>query len=199
MRMYSVLKKTDIIQDWSAVAQNTISKSAEYDLSNVIKSELHIHVGLDTITAHTGTKILVQTSGSKTGNEDWQDHVEFIGLIGTAATDLIEDDPLPSGSTDITLTGHALTSLGKWLFIKDTTLINSELIFESAQSTNAITVLDETTNEHAVGTAIFNIAMTQNVVISDKVNRARVVIDNTYDDNGSTLNYKVMISKIVGS
>lgn len=199
MRMYSVLKKTDIIQDWSAVAQNTISKSEEYDLSNVIKSELHIQTALDTTTAHTGTKILVQTSGSKTGNEDWQDHVEFIGLIGTAATDLIEDDPLPAGSTDITLTAHALTVLGKWLFIEDSTLANSELIFESAQSTNAITVLDETTNEHAVGTTIFNVAMTQNIAISDKVNRVRVVIDNTYDDNGSTLNYKVMISEIVGS
>lgn len=198
MRTYSVLKKTDIIQDWVAVAQNTIAKSTEYDLTNTIESVLHLQAALDTTTAHTGTKFIVQVSGSMTGNEDWQDHVEFVALIGTSATDLIEDNPLAAGSTDIALTGHALTVEGIWLFIEDSTLINSELVFESSQTTNEVVVLDDTTNAHAQSTAIFNVAMVQNISIPFTANRLRIIVDNTYDDNGSTLNYKARISNIVG-
>ena len=198
MRTYSVLKKTDIIQDWVAVAQNTIAKSTEYDLTNTLESVLHLQAALDTTTAHTGTKFIVQVSGSMSGNEDWQDHVEFVALIGTAATDLIEDNPLAAGSTDITLTGHALTVEGIWLFIEDSTLINSELVFESSQTTNEIVVLDGITNAHAQSTAIFNVAMVQNISIPVSANRLRIIVDNTYDDNGSTLNYKARISNVKG-
>lgn len=196
MKLNIGLKSVKSIQDWSAVAQNTISKSEEYDLIDNINGILNLQAALDTTTAHTGTKFIVQISSSKSGNEDWQDFVEFVGLIGTAATDLIEDDPLVAGSTDITLTTHALTVLGKWLFIEDSTLINSELVMESEQTENAIVVLDETTNAHAVGTSIFNVAMVQNIAIPFATNRVRLIIDNTYDLNGSTLNYKLRLSTV---
>jgi len=117
-------------------------------------------------------------------------------LIGTAATDLIEDDPLAAGSTTIALTTHALTVLGKWLLIEDGTLANSELVFESAQAANSITILDGTTNAHAVNTAIFNIAMVQNISLPKSANRVRLIVDNTYDADGSTLNYKARISNV---
>lgn len=196
MKLNIGLKSVKSIQDWSAVAQNTISKSEEYDLIDNINGILNLQAALDTTTAHTGTKFIVQISSSKSGNEDWQDFVEFVGLIGTAATDLIEDDPLVAGSTDIALTTHALTVLGKWLFIEDSTLINSELVMESEQTENAIVVLDETTNAHAVGTSIFNVAMVQNIAIPFATNRVRLIIDNTYDLNGSTLNYKLRLSTV---
>jgi len=196
-RSKSIINKTNAqINDWTAVAQNTISKSAVYNLSNVRSAILNIQAGLDTTTAHTGTKFIVQISSATSGDEDWQTYTEFVALIGTAATDLIENNPLAAGSTSITLTTHALTVLGKWLLIEDGTLSNSELVFESAQSANAVTILDGTTNAHAVNTAMFNVAMTQNVTITSSVNRLRVLVDNTYDNDGSTLNYKVRISII---
>ena len=196
MKLNIGLKSVKSIQDWSAVDQNTISKSEEYDLIDNISGILNLQAALDTTTAHTGTKFIVQISSSKSGNEDWQDFVEFVGLIGTAATDLIENDPLVAGSTDIALTTHSLTVLGKWLFIEDSTLINSELVMESEQTANEIVVLDETTNDHVKDTAIFNVAMVQNIAIPFATNRVRLIIDNTYDLNGSTLNYKLRLSTV---
>ena len=185
------------ITDWTAVAQNTIVESATEDVSPNYGSMLYIQSFLDTTTAHTGTKFLVQVSNADSGDEDWYDLTEFVELVGTAATDLIENNPLAAGSTVITLTAHALTVLGIWLGIEDGTLANSELIFEKAQATNSITCLDGTTNAHAQNTAIFNIAMTKSIFIPPEVARVRVVVDNSYDADGSTLNYKVGISEIL--
>lgn len=186
----------DIVTDWTAVAQNTIVKSAEANVSGSNGSLLYLQAFLDTTTAHTGTKFIVQMTNASTGNEDWVDLVEFSSLIGTSATDLIEDDPLAAGSTSITLTSHSLTTIGKWLAIEDATLVNSELIFESAQATNSITCLDGTTNAHAVNTAIFNVVMTQSIVVPPEVVRARVIVDNSYDSDGSSLNYKVGVYEL---
>jgi len=189
----AIIKTLAEIQDWTAVAQNTLAKSAVLALAAVEQSILYIQAALDTTTAHTGTRFIVQVSSHASGDEDWQILTEFVALIGTAATDLIENNPLAAGATAITLTAHALTVLAKYLFIKDGTLVNSELVFESAQSANLVTIIDGTTNEHAVNTAIFNVAMTQNISIPKGVTRLRVLVDNTYSAAGSTLNYKVRI------
>ncbi len=192
----TITKTLAELTDWTAVLQNTIGESATYDFSTKNGGIIHIQAALNTTTAHTGTRFIVQISSSSAGDENWQDLTEFIGLIGTAATDLIENNPLAAGSTSITLTAHTLTVLAKWLFIEDSTLINSELIFEKAQSVNAITIFDETTNAHAVNTAIFNVVLTQNISIPNGVYRLRVIVDNTYDSDGSSLNYKVRIGVV---
>jgi len=194
----SIDKSPTSVQDWTAVAQNTIAKSAEVNLSNLYRSILHIQAALDTTTAHTGTRFLVQISSAASGDENWQDWADFVALIGTAATDLIEDNPLAAGSTDIALTAHALTVEGKLLFIEDATLVNSEIVLEASQTANEVVILDGTTNAHALNTAIFNVAMNQNVTLPTSAVRARLVVDNTYDDNGSTLNYAVRVSKVLG-
>jgi len=192
----ALTKAVSSVIDWTAVAQNAVAKSTVLDVSGHYATELHIQAALDTTTAHTGTRIIVQCSSNTSGNEDWQILTEFIALIGTAATDLIEDNPLAAAATSITLTTHALTVLGKWLLIEDGTLVNSELVFESAQSTNAVVILDGTTNEHALNTAIFNVAISRVLSLPVGTNRVRIVIDNSYDSDGSTLNYKVRASEI---
>jgi len=180
------------VTDWTAVAQNTIAESGIITLSSNYSTMLHLQAALDTTTAHTGTKFVVQVSSNATGDEDWQSFLEFVALIGTAVTDLIEDNPLAASSTAIALTGHLLTTEGIWLLIEDGTLANSELIFLASQSTNEIVALDGTTNAHAQNTAIFNIAISK--VIQIPINagmRARMIVDNSYDVDGSTLNFKL--------
>lgn len=189
------VKTVAAVTDWTAVAQNTIGESAALDTSGDAATLLCIQAALDTVTAHTGTRFIVQVSSAASGDEDWQDYTEFVGLIGTAKTDLIENDPLAAASTSITLTAHLLTALGKWLLIEDGTLVNSELIFEVAQSANAITILDGTTNAHAVNTAIFDIALSQVILLDPSVQRVRVLCDNTYDSDGSSVNFKLRVSK----
>jgi len=190
------LNSCEAITDWTAVAQNTIVESGTLDCSDHVKTLLHIQAFLDTTTAHTGTRFIVQVSSNTSGDEDWQDYTEFVGLIGTAATDLIEDNPLAAGSTSIALTGHALTVRAKWLGIEDGTLVNSELIFEVSSSANAVVILDGTTNSHVQNTAIFNVALSQVILLDGTVNRCRVLVDNSYDADGSTLNFKLRATKV---
>jgi len=197
MGSITVAKTPEALQDWTAVAQNTIVHSAILDVSDLFQAELCLQAFLDTTTAHTGTKFIVQTSSAASGDEDWHDLTPFSALVGTAATDLIEDNPLAAAATSIALTGHALTVLGKWLAIEDGTLINSELVFESAQSANAVVILDGTTNEHALNTAVFNVAISKSpITLPAGTIRARVVVDNSYDADGSTLNYKVRVTPV---
>ena len=193
----ALTKASETITDWTAVAQNTVIESGIIDISGHYDTSLHIQAFLDTTTAHTGTRLIVQVSQKSSGDEDWEDFTEFVVLVGTAAPDLIEDAPLVATSTARALTGHALTVLGIWLAIEDGTLANSELIFQIAQTTNEINILDGTTNAHAVSTAIFNVAISRAISVGFGVGlRARLLVDNTYDPDGSTLNYKINAVKV---
>lgn len=186
------------VTDWTAVAQNTIGESAAIDLSAAYEAIIHIQAFLDNVTAHTGTKFTVQISGETSGNEDWQDLVSFVELIGTANTEPITNNPLAAGSTTITCastTGYTVE--GEWRAIEESPLANSELIFQTAYSaTPNITILDGTTNSHVQTTAMFNIAFTKNILLPSSAYRARVIVDNTYDLDGATFVYKVRLTKV---
>ena len=194
----ALTKAVEAITDWTAVAQNTVGESGILNCAGHYATELHIQAFLDTTTAHPGgTRFMVQTSSNTAGDEDWHDLTQFVALRGTAATDLIENNPLAATETSLTLTGHALTVLAKWLALEDGTLINSELIFEVSQTANAVVILNGVTNAHAVGTAVFNLAMSHApIALPFGTNRVRVIVDNTYDSDGSTLNYKVRATKV---
>ena len=56
------------LDDWTAVAQNTLVKAGEDDLSANHASILTIQAALDTTTAHLGTKFKIQTQTA--GNDD---------------------------------------------------------------------------------------------------------------------------------
>ena len=192
----SISKVCSVVTDWTAVAQNTLVKSSELDLSDAYMAILHVQGALDSTTAHTGTQFILQIAGAASGNEDWGDLTPFVELIGTAVTDLIEDDPLAATSTAIALTGHAYTTEGAWLLIEDATLANSELVRVASQTANEVVIMDGTTNAHVVNTPIFNVAFTKNLILSGGVYRARIIVDNTYSANGSTLDYKVTVTKV---
>ena len=184
------------VTDWTAVAQNTVVHSDETDLSDDIEALLILQAFLDTTTAHTGTKIIVEVSHLTSGDEDWAELTERVILIGTAATDLIENNPLAATSTAIALTGHALTVLGKIMAIEDGTLVNSEIVREKSQTANEVVILDATTNAHAQNTAIFNVAISDTIAhLSAAVRRVRIIVDNSYDADGSTLNYRLLLSR----
>lgn len=196
----AITKSVDNIQDWTAVAQNTIAESATYDCSLIYEATLHIQAFLDTATAHTGTRFIVQISGANSGDEDWQNFTEFTALVGTANIEAITNNPLSAASTTITCastTGYTVE--GEWRAIEDGTLVNSELVLQKGYSSNTnITIVNGTTNEHAQSVNMYSIAMTQNILIPAGVRRVRVLVDNTYDADGSTLNYKARITKITG-
>ena len=186
--------------DWTAVAQNTIVQTSVHSFTAKLQAGVHIQAFLDTETAHTGTRFIIMVSSAASGDEDWAEYCEFHALVGTANAEPITNNPLVATSTTITCastTGY--TTEGEWRAIKDGTLINSELIYQIAYSaTPDITILDGTANEHAQTTPMYNIAFSKTIHIPMEVYRLKVVVDNTVDDDGSTLNYKVRIIDVTG-
>jgi hypothetical protein len=194
--MADVTKGGSVVTDWTAVAQNTVVHSDELALTDDLSAILLLQAFLDTTTAHTGTEIITEISWNTSGDEDWTELTKRVILIGTAATDLIEDNPLAASSTAIALTGHALTVLSKLLAIEDGTLANSEIVREKSQTANEVVILDGTTNAHVQNTAIFNVAISENIAsLEAAIRRVRIVVNNAYDPDGSTLNYRLMVSR----
>ncbi|HDZ39370.1 MAG TPA: hypothetical protein ENH62_14025 [Marinobacter sp.] len=195
----TVTKAVEVVDDWTAVAQNTIVESSEIDVSANKSTTLMIQAFLDTTTVQdaNGADFIIQGSAAASGDEDWHDISTVAAqLVGTATTDLIEDNPLAAAATSLTLTGHALTVEGIWIGIEDGTLANSELIFVKSQSTNAVVALDGTTNSHALNTAVFNVALSRvDKIDNDSYQRLRVLFDNTQDPDGSSFNYKLSVTK----
>lgn len=197
----AITKAVESINDWTAVAQNTVGESATLDCSGHYATNLCIQAFLDTATAHTGTEFIVQVSSNTTGDEDWHDYNKIVALVGTANTEPITNDPLAPGSTTITMadTGglYETYPMGRWLAIEDDTLTYSELVLNTGFTTNtSITILDGTANNHIQNTAMFDIAISYVIILDSTVNRARLVVNNTYDVDGSTLNYKVRATEV---
>jgi len=191
----------EAVTDWTAVAQNTVVESGTIDCSGHDATAINIQAFLDSTIAHTGTRFQIQVSYNTSGDEDWADYREFEALVGTANSEAITNNPLTAGSTTITMadTGgnYETAPMGRWLAIEDGTLANSELVLNTGYTADtSITILDGTTNEHAQNTLMYDIAMSKTVILDASVQRARVVVNNTCDVNGSTLNYKVRANKL---
>lgn len=187
----------EAVTDWTAVAQNTVAESGVITCSSNYLTTLHIQCFLDSTTAHTGTEFFVLVSSKDSGDEDW--HLlggKWTALIGTANSEAITNNPLAATSTTITMadTGgnYETPPMARWLAIEDGTLVNSELVLSTGYTTDtSITILDGTTNEHAQNTLMYDIADTKTFILPLGTNRAKLIINNTYDIDGSTLNYKV--------
>lgn len=201
----ALTKAVSSVVDWTAVAQNAVAKSSVVDFSTSYGGLLHIQAFLNTETQHTGTEFIVQGSSATSGDEDWYDIVRFVDLLGTAVEEPIDDDPwaVADLTTLISLTAGYTSGLAdgplQWIGIESGTLVNSELMLMTAGVTNtSITVLDDKTNAHAVSEELSSIAMSRAIPIAIEHYRVRLIVNNTYDINGSTLNYRLRVIKLSG-
>lgn len=190
---------SSVITDWTAVAEDATGESAVIDISVNYMTAIHIQAFTDMNDAHEGTEFIIQVSGMSSGDEDWSDFTKFIALVGDGDSEPIDDDPLGTATNTITVsdTGglYETEPMGKWIAIEDGTLVNSELVWltDFTSDTN-LTIQDHTTNEHAVSTLLWDIAMSRTIIIPFGVGyRARVICNNGYDGDGtaSSLNWKV--------
>ena len=201
--MADITAAGSVVTDWTAVAQNALVESDITDISDDLEAQLLLQAFLDTETAHTGTKLIVEISHNTSGDEDWVElqGAERVILIGTANEELIDDNPLTAGSTTILMsstTGFTVNGLLRG--IKDGTIANSEIVRQIAETTNTdIDILDGTANEHANTVNVYSIAMSAVIAyLPPSVRRVRVLVDNTYDPDGSTLVYRLMITRATG-
>lgn len=185
------LTKTGAAVDaWQEIAQNTVLEGTAVDISDAYDAVLYIDMALTSATAHTGTKISVEVSPEASGDEGWTPVTEFIGPTGTANTEASTANPLAAAAT----TGTVASTTGydadetRWIFIEDATFANSELLkLVSHVSNTSLTWQDGTAREHANTAVFWNIAKRYVVQLPTSALRVRIVYDNTYDSDGSTV------------
>ncbi len=201
----ALAKAMQVAEDWNAVAQNTIEESSEADVSASYNAGLKIQAALDTTTAHTGTEFIVFVNGNSSDDEDWVIWQKFVDLIGTALTENLTNNPLAAGQSTLTMgdtagfetNGSGIDEIPGWRFIEDSTLVNSELIYQIAFTTDTnITWAGVNKNSHVQNTPLYNIATSKVIALPFWANRAKVIVNNAYDADGSTLNYRVMFGEV---
>jgi hypothetical protein len=123
-------------------------------------------------------------------------------LVGTAGEELIDDDPWATDdkTTLVTSTTGYTTGISdgpaQWIAAEDGTLTSSELMLMATAAANtSITVLDDKAASHANTVKLFSIAFSRGITIGIGHYRVRVIVNNTYDINGSTLNYRIRTTK----
>lgn len=190
------------VDDWTAVPAGSHYESTAIDIHLSYAVAIQIQAFLDSETAHEGTEFIIQTSFNSSDNEDWSDYTRFTALVGTANAELIDDNPLIATSTSITVsdtTGYTmdLTSM-RWIGIEDGTLANSELVLQEGFTTNtSINIVDGTANEHANTVNLYNIAISRTIIIQPFTGYyARVVVNNKYDDDGTSSSLNVRVRKV---
>ena len=193
-------KTTAEVDACAELAQNAVREGTVIDLSTCFDAVLHIMLALTTATAHTGTRVVVQTSGNSAGDEDWTDLWDAAYLIGTANLELITNNPAAAAETVFTVastTGYVADGALD-IFIEDAgTFANSEWMkMVSAVTDTSVTVQDGSAREHAVSSILYNVAKTIEVPLPFGAYRARVLYDNTYDADGSTIACKSRVVNV---
>lgn len=189
---------TTLLQEWTQVAAQAIVHSGEEGIDTDYENWLHFQAGLDSTTAHTGTKVIVEVSSAATGDEDWHELFSQIVCVGTAATEALGGNEAAGQTVLEVADTTGFTTYGIWLFLKDDTIANSELVRQTAHSANtSITILDGTTNAHTSADALWNIAESKAWLIGGGPGlRVRVVVDNNYDSGASTICYRAQLVQV---
>lgn len=191
-------KTVAAVDEWAEVAQNAVREGATTDISTSYAAALHIDVALSSTTAHTGTKISVQISSSAT-DEDWTTLTEFIGPIGTAASEVLSGvEAIGQTVLEVASTTGFVADETRWIFLEDTgTVADSEmLLLVSAVANTSVTVQDGLTVAKDGSDILFNIAENYIIELPFTASRVRVVYDNTYDSNGATVHTKCRVSQV---
>lgn len=205
-------KLTDEVDSWAEIAQAGFREGANFNVSDSYSATLHIDCALSSITAHTGTEIIVQI-GTDTGDFDdnWSDLVRFIAVTGTAVL-LALAATEPVGETVIAVTDPVLNNMDndrKFKFIENTVAADCEIVYQIANSGDAgdtITIQDGLTHEQDITTSIIYdiddvaseaLSMHQ-IDIPASADRVRVFYNNDFDPDGSTVFTRCRITKVTG-
>ncbi len=202
----SLTKSVDTVDAWTSVAQNTIVEGATKDISACYQVTLHIDAGISigAVASVNGLKAIVQISSATSGDVNWTELTSFGLLAGiTAVSDAISNTLTAGEASVISVSAlSGFTTEGVYLFIKDGA--SHEIVLEKSYSATGISIVDNVTYGHDVGTPIYNggTGATQGaasmiaVNIPDTANRVRVIYDNTQDAAGPTYEVRCNLSKI---
>jgi hypothetical protein len=94
---------------------------------------LHIDCALTSAVAHAGTEIIVQIRSEDATPDEWTTLVAFVGPTGTSfhvhpsGTAAAGQKVIPVANP----TAGNLNHIGKWIFLKNATIANSEKVYQT--------------------------------------------------------------------
>ena len=105
--------------------------SGTVDLSAASDVVLHIDCALTSAVTHAGTEIIVQIRSEDATPDEWTTLTSFVSQTGTPFH-LHPSDTAAAGQKTILVanpTAGNLNHIGKWLFLKNATIANSEKVY----------------------------------------------------------------------
>lgn len=189
------------LDEWALTANAAIRLGIELDVSSAYQCKLDIKAALGEAVASTGQpEVIIQTTGEASpANDDWTNYMRLIGPQGTPVTPLAFDATEPVDETVIACTDPVTAGIdndGKFKFIKNTTVANSEVVFQTANSGDAgdtITILAGLANEQtAAASVIMDIDDPDLEVVSQwsitidclAISRIRLIYNADHDTDG---------------
>lgn len=210
----ALTKSAGSICDWTALASGTVAVAGQLDVSDKYETTVVIQAFVDADnTANAGTEFLVQGRAASTDtNEDWYDICRFVDLVGTnQAISLGEDVAVDEERVTVDENPTTIITIGTsdgplpWVGIEDGTLADSEMIMATDGDADEIWALlsneagsEYFENIHDTNDTANQIAFSRGVVIGIGHYRIRVVVNNNYDTNGPSINFRVRYVAVNG-
>jgi len=175
----ALTKTTTISQTdaWAAIAAGAMRVGSTHDLSGSFSSLLYIDVAPIEAVAQTGLRITVQVSYA---DQLWDTLMEFKSNSVTSTLTTL-DAEAASGQKVLSV---ALQSqdVGSYLFIKDGTIGDSELVIVQAFAAGEYTLADNVINTHANGLGVYSDAQQWVIELPLAASIARVLYYNVDTD-----------------
>lgn len=207
----TLAKGTSEIDAWAEVAQAGLREGAIQDVDPNYSHTLHIDVALSSTTPHTGIEIIVE-AGTDTGNarDNWSVLTRYVCCVGTAVADPLTATE-PAAETTLATTdvpGNNMDNDKKFKFIEHNTPANSEIVYQTGNSGAGDTVTigrgglaheqDSNSIIYDVDDAVTEALKQQSISIPFDYDRVRVLYNNNYDSDGSTVFTRCRITKATG-
>jgi len=115
----------------SATPTDRMKETGAIDVSDAYEATLHVDVAIaEAADASTGLEVIVQV-GSEAALDEWTTLTRFVGPIGTVTSTAFSDTEAV-GQTPLSVTNPTAANfnhVGKFIFIKNTTVANCEIAY----------------------------------------------------------------------
>lgn len=187
-------ESNELVDACQEIAMNGIVRGNAVQVHPDYQALLYIDLALTSETAHTtGTEVITQIKSTRPIDDDefWSDYDATVHLVGlTGNEQVISNDPLAQGATLITcISTVGYTDDGNWRFLEDITdFEDSEWIFQTAEVANtSITITNGVARAHLINSVLHNEATRHTVLLPFGAFYVRVIYNNAYDPDGSSI------------
>lgn len=187
------------LDEWALTANAAVRLGTELDVSSAYYCKLYIKAALGEAVASTGQpEIIIETTGEAVpAKDDWTPEMRLIGPSGTPVCPTLNATE-PAAETVLATLNPVTEKIdhdGKFKFLLHTTVANSEVVFQTANSGDGgdtITILDGLANEQDTNTKVLDIDDASNEVVAQwtilidclALSRIRLIYNADKDTDG---------------